>query len=285
MQAQSRQSKPLAISVQLYRAMLNVYPSGFRREYGPHMLQTFRDSCLRAGSGGLPDLWGRTLLDYFLSVIEQYANRGAMMTKTTWIKLSGWLLAVSGLLYAFGMAASSRPEYNQYNFASLPIDRYLNGAVTPLFIAGFICTGIGILGLWIYFGRQIGLLGHAGLVIGLLGVLAGSVGVAGLSVVDSSPWWEMFMFGATSMFFGLGLFGIDCLRRKLFTRWNFIPLLTGIPFPLAVLFSAGIPLIKNTTLEIPVPIFVLLFGITFGGLALTGYRLQADSARPQSALG
>jgi hypothetical protein len=61
-----------------YRLLLLTYPARFRREYGPHMAQAFRDCCLRAlhqtGPPGVLRLWSLTLVDWLKSVIEQPAR-------------------------------------------------------------------------------------------------------------------------------------------------------------------------------------------------------------------
>ncbi|MFC2053574.1 hypothetical protein ACFLV7_04640 [Chloroflexota bacterium] len=38
----------------------------------------------------------------------------------------------------------------------------------------------------------------------------------------------MLFLGFTSMFLGLALFGVICLRKHLLSKWNAVPLLTGI---------------------------------------------------------
>jgi hypothetical protein len=60
-------NKAQAVSQRVYRLLLLIYPLEFRREYGPHMAQLFRDCCraadTRDGRPGLWRLWLRTLLD------------------------------------------------------------------------------------------------------------------------------------------------------------------------------------------------------------------------------
>lgn len=61
------ESKGHAVSERVYRLLLLAYPLEFRREYGPHMAQLFRDCCratdTRYGRMWLWRLWQRTLLD------------------------------------------------------------------------------------------------------------------------------------------------------------------------------------------------------------------------------
>ncbi len=78
------------------------------------MLQLFQDRCRLALQQnrlmGIPVLWAHTLVDFLLSVLEQYTNRGAMNTKSNWIKISGWFLAISSLFIVVGFVANTRPH-------------------------------------------------------------------------------------------------------------------------------------------------------------------------------
>jgi len=287
MQSKLREPASVNISVQLYQLLVRVYPSRFRHQYGDLMVQVFRDSCLQANHQSSPDglllLWVRTLVDTLLSAIEQYSNRGTVMTKSGWIKLSGWFMAASSVLSLVGWLASTRPDYNEYNAASWPIDGLLNAAVGPLIFMGVLFIACGILGLWARFGKQAGSLGQAGLIISLAGAAAALVGVAGLSISDSSPWWETAMIGLTVLFIGLVLFGISCLQRKLFSRWNSLPLLTSILWPLLVLSDLLFNSITNSGFEMPGSVVAIVIIAAFTGVGLVGYLLQADARKLQSA--
>lgn len=74
----------------LYRLLLFVYPPAYRREYGPLMIQVYRDlwrdRCRQRGLGSLAPLWARLLTDLFTSAIgqhlEAFREGGWIMTKT-----------------------------------------------------------------------------------------------------------------------------------------------------------------------------------------------------------
>jgi hypothetical protein len=95
MKSKSNDPSPVSLSLSLYSMLLATYPSRFRHEYGPHMVQVFRDCCLRSyrlhGLPGMLNLWIHTLLDYFKSVVEEYMQKGIHMSKSTFIRLSGGL--------------------------------------------------------------------------------------------------------------------------------------------------------------------------------------------------
>jgi uncharacterized membrane protein HdeD (DUF308 family) len=273
------------LSTGLYRSMLRAYPPGFRREYGSLMLQVFRDSCLhaarRAGPSALLAIWGHTLADYLLSLVEQHAQRGAGMTRSTWIKLSGWLMAGGGLLLLFAWFASSRPQYNPYNFAAWPVDRFLNQAVSPSMIAGALFVFLGLTGLLTRYSHQAGKLGIAGLWISLGGALGMLVGIIGLTTNDTGQWWQILMSGVTAMYLGMALFGVACLKRKVLPRWNVLPLLAGLPWLLAILVEVFAEITRRP-FDLPESAIAPIFLVSFTSLALIGYRLQADttSANP-----
>ena len=58
------------------------------------------------------------------------------MNREKFIKLSGWALIIGSIAIFIGWMAESRPKYDQFNAASLPIDRYANLAAVPLIIMG-----------------------------------------------------------------------------------------------------------------------------------------------------
>jgi glutamine synthetase adenylyltransferase len=66
----------VAVSDRLYRLLLTGYPASFRRHYGPHMAQVFRDSARdawhRRGLLGLMALWTHTLSDLVATVPQEH---------------------------------------------------------------------------------------------------------------------------------------------------------------------------------------------------------------------
>ncbi len=65
----------MKLSIALYKLMLYLYPRTFRREYGDLMAQVFADLCRDMGKQhglfGMMRLWGRTLLDLFVTVPKE----------------------------------------------------------------------------------------------------------------------------------------------------------------------------------------------------------------------
>jgi hypothetical protein len=285
----ANESQSVIVSVRLYRWLLSAYPKGFWQEYGPLMAQVFRDCCRRAyhhgGALALLALWVRTALDYIKTIVEEYVRGGTNMTREKFIKLSGWALLLGSIATVIGWLADSRPEYNQYNFASLPIDRYANMAATPLLVIGALLISLGMLGLLVRYGSQAGGFGRLTLVLGILGGLVSAVGMAGLSVNDSNPWWSMFFFGMTFQYLMLVLFGIVCLRRQILPRWNSLPLLAGLWIPGYVLVSGYLELFTGAWVDTPIAVFFTLWLITLVGFAGLGYLLLSDAQPAAPATG
>jgi hypothetical protein len=79
----------LSASERIYRLLLVVYPPAYRREYGPLMIQAYRDLCRNSyrqrGILGLVSLWSRLLADLVTSAIRQHLDAlregGGLMTK------------------------------------------------------------------------------------------------------------------------------------------------------------------------------------------------------------
>ena len=268
MNTQLIDSRAVNLSATLYRLLLETYPTHFRQEYGPHMLQVFRDCCRKAyRTGGLPGmlwLWALTFFDYLQSLIEEHTQRGVHMNKTKFIRLSGWAFIVGAFAWVLGWAVNDIQYNNPYNAFTFSLGKYvgyLYASVQILVPAAIILTIVGMLGLYLRHAEQAGRLGRSGLIIALA---AGVTAVLSFSL-------EIFMqfeyawigVGITILliFIGLTIFGIAVLRNRVLPRWKFTPILTGI---CGVLTISGLG-----------PLFLL----TSVGLFALGYQLQLDPSR------
>jgi len=279
MQSPAHTPRPVSLSVRFYGLLLLTYPSGFRRAYGPDMLQVFADCCRaayrRAGAGGLPGLWARTMLDYLSTVFEEHIQRGVSMSRETFIKISGWALAAGPILALLGWLASSRPAYSPYNAASWPVDRFLNVSDIILIAFGLVLISLGMFGLLARYGAPSGKMGQAGLLLAGLSGLASMVGVIGLSVVDSSPWWEFFSIGLMLLFLGMAAFAIRCLQRKLMPR----------PIGLLLATTLWVPVIFSGLLvNLPGVLMGVMLALNFLAISLAGYQLQRSAQAPDTVL-
>ena len=275
-------TRSLMLSTRLYQALLLVYPSEFRKDYGGPMLQVFRDRGIRAlregGNTGLLSLWVRTMLDTVQTALEEHAQRGVDMSKEKLIRSSGWALMLGPLLFFTGAWANGRPPYSPYDPVSLPIDRYADQAAAPLVVTGLLFLTLGMLGMLLRFAPR---WDGPGILLGL-GALSGAVstiGAAMLAVKDGSPWWEMFFLGMVAQFTALAVFGVIDMRRRLLPRWNGLPV-----------FALWLPAVAGLSLglvswEISFQLFTGLWVLTCAMFAGLGYLLQsrAQAARLTAA--
>ena len=89
--------RPIELSAGVYGTLLTLYPKEYREEYGPHMVQVFRDSCRyevgRAGILGLVALLARTVLDLLSTAVTE-RNKNPEVHRKVVMKM--WLGRIGG---------------------------------------------------------------------------------------------------------------------------------------------------------------------------------------------
>jgi hypothetical protein len=271
----------VTFSLRLYRYLLLVYPSAFRREYGSLMLQVFGD-CARAqfsrsGVLGLLTWWGRAMLDTVQTAVEEHSQRGVDMSKEKFEKLSGWALLVGGPLILIGWLAGTRPVYEPHNYFSVWIDQYANVLTMPLVGMGILLLAVGFGGLLARFGAASGVIGRLGLGLGAISGVISAAGVIGSLFSQNEFWWYVFYWGMLFQFTGLALFGLVCLRSRLLPYGNTLPLLAGIWIPLLMVYSMVYEVITGRWLDVPGYVFFGLWLISLIGLTGIGLLLQRET--------
>jgi hypothetical protein len=106
----------LSFAVSAYRALLLAYPVAHRFEYGPLMVQLFRDRCRdvrrRKGMWGLVRLWGRVLVDTLVTAVEEHVDalkeRSRPMTDKQRLLVGG---CVVGPLALWGGLCVVNPQF------------------------------------------------------------------------------------------------------------------------------------------------------------------------------
>ncbi len=242
-------SKPLkhsiiTVSAKVYRTLLLAYPTKFQQEYGSQMVQVFQDCCLRAvrrgGTNGMLKLWVVTFFDLIQSVISEHVHKEIEMKKEMKpedIRKAGRALIAGGvvLLIATSFLMMRYPSIWAVSFLLIV---YIS---MPLLV-------VGLLGLRNRYGEKVGGFGKNILLVGaILGPL-------------------------TSL---IALFGFVALYKRPLPRWNVVPLIAGIWYPIMFWFSS----MTRNTLDWEVPISVnvaLLFGIQGIALVALGYILKSD---------
>ena len=276
---------PLAIrlSIEFYGLLQKAYPAGFRREYGPQMLQVFRDCCRtavhRSGPPGLAQLWALTLFDWFKTVIEERLNQATEMTLAKWIRLSGWGLLIGPLALFIGMGDPVAYRRLLITWIGAPLHgsdqaAYLFATETIPQLVAMIGMGLISFGLWglhIACRGKVGRLGRFGLRIGAASSVVALIGGV-LSLTGGEAWWLIFLGGLLFTFLSLAIFGVDVLREKPFTRWNALPILTGFGLPALLAISIFMGLEDHP--------YILVIPLAFSllGLIGLGWVLQSDAS-------
>lgn len=281
MRENAHDPKSVTLSVRIYRRMIAAYPYNFRRDYAEPMLQVFRDCCRKAyldgGALALPIVWARTGLDYLKTLVDEYARGGMNMTREKFIKLSGWALMlaaialISGFSVAGGETAYEDPLGGSDGF-------YEYGQLILIPASLFLYT-IGVGGMLARYGSASGGLGKMGLVVATIGAalsFLGSIPLYALLAQWMGPWWNIMIYSLMGMLIGLSLFGVAALRTKPLGKWNALPLLTAIWFPLLFLIAGSLGYLGNDTtgIEDYMALVALIFMIA-GSIGL-GYILQKD---------
>lgn len=274
-------SPTVDLSVRFYKLLLTAYPSEFRREYGPHMLQLFRDCSLRvynlSGPTGMFSLWTVTLFDFFSTVVEEHLHKETNMTKEKFIQLSGWALVLAAvtLVVGFGLGGGE----TSYDDPLGGRDGFYEYSQLIMIPASMLLFTIGMIGLRARFGDKVSGIGNIGLIIApISGGVAFIASIALYAMVANwmGPWWNFFVYGMMVMFSGLALFGIDALIKKPLPRWNGVPLLTSIWFPvLGVTVILLNQLGVDTTSGGDVLWLFSTVSVVLGTIVL-GYLLQSD---------
>jgi hypothetical protein len=275
--SKSEEYPGVAVSVRIYRALLSAYPAKFQQEYGPHMLQVFRDCCLRVtrqgGTNGMLKLWAVTLLDLLQSVVSEHRQKEIEMKKEMKpqdIRMAGWALMLGSMVFFLGVFIGALQDDNWYVMIALV-------ALISMPLLAF-----GLLGLRRRYGDQVGGFGKNILLIGaVFGSLISIIGY----FIEVGPFdmgyyslWTLILIGPGLLFACLALFGVIALFKKPLPRWNILPILAGLwlsirwlPFMITTLLTDEMP--ADVALSIADTVFTILQGVS---LIALGYILKSD---------
>jgi hypothetical protein len=237
---QTSDETPVALSVAVYRLLLAAYPKDFREAYSRDMLQVFRDLSLRAYErNGMLRLWAATLLDWIQSLFEEHLQKETNMSKSTFIRISGWALVLGGIGFAFLSLGWFMDQY--YPLVHWDDNYGGIGYVAGLLVAPAL-TAIGLFGLLARYGKAIGKTGRTVVLVGTLIGLGSNVFGYVSEQLDlfgrtGDTSWNFTFLGAAGVMFCLALFGFFALPGRPLPRWNVLPILAGIGFPLLVIFG------------------------------------------------
>lgn len=236
------------ISERVYKTLLVAYPKGFREEYGPHMAQAFRDllrdEVARRGAIGLVALWGRTILDLFVSA---FAERGRtvvpVLSSRRLVRLGGISAMVGGALsLVLALLLAPGPSLVRFR-AETPL---FDGALELAGVVGSLLIAVGALGLYAAVVRRSPRLATLGAILASLSavVAAGTVLYQVLFTLLSggypedvmTPFLVTVVAGAVN-FVGFLLLGIVVFKARTLGRWSALPLaLLVLPLASPILF-------------------------------------------------
>jgi len=277
-------SKPIenpiiAISAKVYQVLLVAYPTKFRKVYGSHMLQVFQDCCLRAvrqeGTSGMLKLWAVTLFDLVQSVVSEHAQKEIEMKKEMKpedIRMAGWALMIGAAMFAIAMLAG-------YVGDAINADLWMwSSILTP-----FICMPlflVGMLALRSLYGEKVG--GVANNTLLITAVLGTITSVAGIFLAGFGEFWLLIFLGPAILLIGLTLFGVVALHKKPLPRWNILPLLAGIWYPIMFLPQSQLSILVTgepyleTVNTFSAELTMALILLQAGALFMLGYFLKSD---------
>jgi len=232
-------SKPLnnsiiTVSVKVYQALLVVYPDKFQQEYGSQMLQVFQDCCLRtirqSGTNGMLRLWAITLLDLVQSVISEHAHKEIQMKremKPEDIRMAGWALIWGAGSFVVSLLSLSMGEHmGDPTSAIFALSGLLMIFVSLPFLV------VGLLGVRKRYGEKVGWFGKNILLMGaILGPLTTLIGLFGLLGKSDLNWILTYVGPAVLLAF-LVLFGFVALYKRPLPRWNVVPVIAGLWYPI-----------------------------------------------------
>ncbi len=194
-------TKSLSVSVRVYRTLLAAYPKKFREHYETQMVQVFRDSFKDAyqhGISGVIDLWLHTCADLLVTaLIERIMERSQYMFSSRIIFWGGLASAFGGLTWFLSLLA------------------WESGYTELLLSAALLLTMGGVAALHTRQGKQAGVLGWSGFVVGILGTVLALTGLQGT-------------LGYSLLGLGYILIGLRAWQTGDLPRWRLMPIALGI---------------------------------------------------------
>jgi hypothetical protein len=239
------------------------------------MAQVFRDVCMRdfrrGGARGLSSLWARTSLDLLRTTVEEHIERGIDMSREKFVRWSGWALMAGAVLFAAGLILGSFDPSDMDPVGG--VDAFYEISQVVGLALGHVLFVIGLLGLRSGYAIRSGSLGAGLLLLAVIGSVVSLGGLLSMSSTEAA--WTAWMGGFLTMTLTLAVFGIVAMRRRVFSRWNFAPVLAGVGLPL--LFGIGIAGVDSVSGQAPEWASFVAVALTAVGLILVGYRMQADA--------
>ena len=183
------------------------------------------------------------------------------------IRMAGWSLMLGAVAFVIGIYTGIFGDINNDLWTISFI--FLVFFCTPLLV-------VGLLGLRSQYGEKVGGFGKNILLISvLLGSVTSLTGFVGW-FVGSDAIWILFYAGPAVVLASLAMFGLIALYKTPLPRWNVLPLIAGLWYPLMFFVETFTPISFGGVLGNPLNAvnFVLLLIQGFA-LAALGYILKS----------
>jgi len=270
----------ITLSVRVYQALLVAYPKKFQQEYGSHMVQVFRDCCLRTvrqgGTNGMARLWVITLIDIVQSVVSEHAQKEIEMKKEMKpedIRMAGWALIWGAVAFVLGVYAGILGEIQPILWVV---------SILLLILVSLPLLIVGILAVRNRYSEKVGSFGKNILLVGaILGPIASVIGLLTM-VVDPDFWtnWINPWTGHAILFACLTLFGVVALQKQPLPRGNVLPIIAGLWYPIALYTPDVFGNVSGDLMSIATFAFFAVQGVA---LAALGYILKSDAPQEMTA--
>jgi hypothetical protein len=202
------------------------------------------------------------------------------MTRSKFIRLSGWSLMLGAvtffvfILLEFLAIDVYTPYGSMGSYAGFGF--LMSVWVTPVLL------GVGLLGLRTRYGDEVGSFGKN---ILLLGAIAGPViNIIGITFPEIGNWgWLLPFTGNAVLLACLSIFGISALSAKPLSKWNSLPLIAGVWYPLITILVLTNEVTGTPQIPIGTPAFIFI-PLQCVLLVLLGYILQAGVLEESPAI-
>jgi hypothetical protein len=195
-------------------------------------------------------------------VFQEHQQKETDMTKSMFIKLSGWAFIVG-------------------SFAFMSI---LSGSIAGSVI-GSILIAIGMLGLRARYGESVGSFGRNFLLVGVVGMVLANVAIPILGVDGFSGLLPF--AGPAVLLIGLTVFGLVALGRKPLPQANWLPLIAGIWYPV-IYFPIFLYILLNNGVwpesDIPYIPIQIMVSVQFIALCVLGAILVLQTDDTETSL-
>jgi len=129
--------RAITFSAKVYLSLLFLYPAEFRHEYGPSMVQAFRDLCREAYAKsqwfGLAKLWGRILKDLVVTAFVEHVDTSWLIRlRQRTVKPLPWWTVLLATLPGLAVLSTKLAAHYRFLCLDLKLDRASCATIQPV---------------------------------------------------------------------------------------------------------------------------------------------------------